>query len=195
MSFQQLSGPPSTSGSSSKVPIPRLDRRGEPPHRPGKSRDRVQRACLTCRARKVKCNGGFPKCANCDENQAPCVYVSSRKDKLKTLVLSWLRVGTYSRLTAYRATEQNQDMIRLLRDLREHSGGADRKKIEDMLSSVCCSDYLFWTKFAPLTFARFQKTLGITLQHKYYPRSQIQMTPRMNEAKRTFLLKWAQTET
>ncbi|KAF2709484.1 hypothetical protein K504DRAFT_481868 [Pleomassaria siparia CBS 279.74] len=114
MSFQNLGVP----GSSSKVPIPRLEKRGEPSYKSTKTRERVQRACLTCRARKVKCNGGQPTCSNCNENQAPCIYVSSRKDKLKT------------------AIEQNQDMIRLLRDLRERAVGTDRQKIEAMLVAV-----------------------------------------------------------
>src|SRR5437868_4902379 len=76
----------SSSARPTKVAIPRLERHGESSSRSGAgSRQRVQRACLTCRARKIKCNGGLPKCQNCLENPKPCVYVSSRKDRLKTL--------------------------------------------------------------------------------------------------------------
>ncbi|KAF2796102.1 hypothetical protein K505DRAFT_323615 [Melanomma pulvis-pyrius CBS 109.77] len=100
-----------------KVQIPRLERRGEP-SKAGKNKHRVSKACLHCRGRKVKCDGGQPTCANCRENKTTCEYSSSRQDKLKT------------------ATEQNQDMIRLLKDLRQRIGGADKKKIDDMLAAL-----------------------------------------------------------
>lgn len=45
-----------------------------------------------------------------------------------------LVMGPQCELTMYRATDQNQDMIRLLRDLRQRIGGPDKKKIEDMLA-------------------------------------------------------------
>ncbi|PVH92799.1 hypothetical protein DM02DRAFT_542863, partial [Periconia macrospinosa] len=48
--------------------------------------DRISRACLSCRARKIRCNGAQPTCNNCTDSESPCVYASSRKDRLKTLV-------------------------------------------------------------------------------------------------------------
>lgn len=87
MAFQQPHVPPGPSG---KLPIPRLDRPRDPPKKPAAPRQaRVPRACLSCRARKIKCNGAQPKCQNCTDNAAAaCVYAASRKDRLKTSVHS-----------------------------------------------------------------------------------------------------------
>jgi hypothetical protein len=46
----------------------------------------VSRACLSCRTRKIKCNGAQPTCQHCAENLIDCAYASSRKDRLKTSV-------------------------------------------------------------------------------------------------------------
>lgn len=85
MSSQQ---PQHTGGPSHhKVAIPRQDRRNEPPRKPSTIRQsRVSRACLSCRARKIRCNGAQPTCLNCKESVTDCVYASSRKDRLKTCV-------------------------------------------------------------------------------------------------------------
>ncbi|KAF2000680.1 hypothetical protein P154DRAFT_575736 [Amniculicola lignicola CBS 123094] len=117
MSFAS-SLPPLDGGVPAKVQIPRLERPGNAPSRSGGNRHRVQRACLSCRARKVKCNGRQPKCQNCAENAEPCVYISTRKDRLKT------------------ATEQNQDMLLLLRDLRISASDTNKSRIDDMLLGV-----------------------------------------------------------
>jgi hypothetical protein len=87
MSYPNLPASVSTSGSS-KLPIPRLHKqRSEPPRRPPVNRqNRVSRACLSCRSRKIKCNGQQPQCSNCSESATSCVYASSRKDRLKTCV-------------------------------------------------------------------------------------------------------------
>ncbi|OAG10556.1 uncharacterized protein CC84DRAFT_1161478 [Paraphaeosphaeria sporulosa] len=86
MAFQQPHVPLARPG---KLPIPRLDRPREPPKKPAAPRQaRVSRACLSCRARKIKCNGAQPKCQNCADNQGDCVYAASRKDRLKTSVNS-----------------------------------------------------------------------------------------------------------
>lgn len=70
------------------MPIPRLHKhRSEPPRKTiVNKQNRVSRACLSCRSRKIKCNGLRPQCSNCSENSVPCVYASSRKDRLKTCV-------------------------------------------------------------------------------------------------------------
>ncbi|KAF2476525.1 uncharacterized protein BDR25DRAFT_277719 [Lindgomyces ingoldianus] len=116
MSFGQNLG--SGMGPPSKVAIPRLERPGETSYRhSGTNRHRVQRACVTCRTRKVKCNGVQP-CQNCRDNDTACVYISSRKDRLRT------------------ATNQNQDMIKILKDLLERVGTVDRKRIESVLAGV-----------------------------------------------------------
>ncbi|KAF1913757.1 hypothetical protein BDU57DRAFT_455895 [Ampelomyces quisqualis] len=86
MSLSSTSAP----GGPPKVAIPKLpSKRNELFRKPGNSRpNRVTRACLTCRARKIKCNGAKPSCANCAETSTACVYSSSRKDRLKTFVYS-----------------------------------------------------------------------------------------------------------
>jgi hypothetical protein len=72
----------------SKVAIPKLvQKRPDAPRKAAVSRlNRVNRACLSCRSRKIKCNGARPSCFNCQDNGTTCVYASSRKDRLKTLV-------------------------------------------------------------------------------------------------------------
>ncbi|KAF1933945.1 uncharacterized protein M421DRAFT_414993 [Didymella exigua CBS 183.55] len=111
---------PASGSGSSKLPIPRLHKqRSEPPRKPPVIRqNRVSRACLSCRSRKIKCNGQQPRCLNCSENATSCVYASSRKDRLKT------------------ATTQNQDMITMLRDLRQHTSTERAARIDDLLASV-----------------------------------------------------------
>ncbi|KAF2753935.1 hypothetical protein EJ05DRAFT_160482 [Pseudovirgaria hyperparasitica] len=38
----------------------------------GKPRKRLAQACLTCREKKIKCDPGFPKCAQCTKSQRTC---------------------------------------------------------------------------------------------------------------------------
>ncbi|KAI8937846.1 hypothetical protein NX059_005536 [Plenodomus lindquistii] len=65
-----------------------------------------------------QCDGGTPRCSNCRDNAATCVYATSRKDRLRT------------------ATTHNQDMIALLRDLRTRASGEEQARIDDLLSNV-----------------------------------------------------------
>ncbi|KAK7188591.1 fungal specific transcription factor domain-containing protein [Paraphaeosphaeria sporulosa] len=116
MAFQQPHVPLARPG---KLPIPRLDRPREPPAKPAAPRQaRVSRACLSCRARKIKCNGAQPKCQNCADNQGDCVYAASRKDRLKT------------------ATEHNQDLLHLLQELRPGASPREKQKIDDILAAA-----------------------------------------------------------
>ncbi|KAL6712492.1 hypothetical protein ACN47E_000369 [Coniothyrium glycines] len=110
----------SIAGSSGpKIQIPRLPQKrteartlNVPVNRP----NRIGRACLTCRSRKVKCNGGVPCCSKCNETATHCVYVCGRKDRLRT------------------ATAQNQKMVVLLRELRSQVVGDSQRKIDDLLA-------------------------------------------------------------
>ncbi|PVH92276.1 hypothetical protein DM02DRAFT_544014 [Periconia macrospinosa] len=82
------SGASQTPGSDrlAKVAIPRLDRQPLhelPPKAPAAKRPRVSMACRRCRTRKVRCNGGKPTCANCQESSEPCVYDETRRNRLK----------------------------------------------------------------------------------------------------------------
>ncbi|KAF2735168.1 hypothetical protein EJ04DRAFT_576398 [Polyplosphaeria fusca] len=105
-------------GRASKVPIPRLERRNDPTRPVASGRQRVSRACLTCRARKIKCNGVQPRCQNCLDNAAPCIYAANRKDRLKT------------------ATDHNQGMIQLLKHLQRLVPEAEQARIEETLQAV-----------------------------------------------------------
>ncbi|KAL2844876.1 hypothetical protein BJX68DRAFT_137468 [Aspergillus pseudodeflectus] len=40
-------------------------------------RRRVRRACVSCRERKLKCSGRFPKCSRCEERGLACRYPDS----------------------------------------------------------------------------------------------------------------------
>lgn len=84
----------SGSDAARKVPIPRdQSRRYRPPARRTREvkEDRILRACTSCRARKVRCDGGQPNCRNCGNNERPCVYLESRKDRLKMFVAAVLK--------------------------------------------------------------------------------------------------------
>lgn len=84
----------STSGASqlpdadrpAKVAIPRLNRQQRhesPPKQSASRRPRVSVACRSCRTRKVRCNGGKPTCANCQESAELCVYDENRRNRLR----------------------------------------------------------------------------------------------------------------
>ncbi|KAL5400413.1 hypothetical protein PMIN03_012390 [Paraphaeosphaeria minitans] len=106
-------------GQPGKLPIPRLDRPKEPPKKLATPRQgRVSRACLSCRARKIKCNGAQPRCQNCVDNSWLCVYAASRKDRLKT------------------ATEHIQDLVCLLQELRPGASSQEKEKIDDILAGA-----------------------------------------------------------
>ncbi|KAF1951687.1 hypothetical protein CC80DRAFT_191676 [Byssothecium circinans] len=101
------------------VSIPRLERRDEPPRKQARSRlDRVPRACLSCRARKIRCNGEQPSCKHCRDSESQCIYASSRKDRLKV------------------ATEHNEEMLQFLKSLRADVGDVERMKIDQLLADV-----------------------------------------------------------
>jgi Fungal Zn(2)-Cys(6) binuclear cluster domain len=123
----------------SKVPIPRIEtrryhqvsRRAAPPHR-----DRVLIACTNCRERKVRCDGGQPQCQNCLDSTRQCVYLESRKSRLKTLVTLLNDLAIQS-LTVRSATKQNQEMVNLLKQLKDSATEGVKQQIEDMLDHVC----------------------------------------------------------
>lgn len=41
------------------------------------------RACLSCRTRHLRCDGGSPRCVRCTESGSDCAYVQSRRGKKK----------------------------------------------------------------------------------------------------------------
>lgn len=105
----------SHSGPLPKVPIPRLEKptHGEGPS--GTKPSRVLKACVGCRARKVRCNGERPRCQNCLGNEEPCIYTENRKDRLKI------------------ANERNDVLVDFLKNL-QHSLSAEKSlQIEDLL--------------------------------------------------------------
>ncbi|XTI86415.1 hypothetical protein V2W45_1329248 [Cenococcum geophilum] len=94
--------------SASKVAIPRLGHdRKSPQNRHGKSRAR--KACDNCRKRKV------------------------RRDCLKEFVSRTLGIAS---LIPSRATEQNSELIALLKDLATHVDDGGKKKIDELFNSL-----------------------------------------------------------
>lgn len=83
---------PSESNRPAKVAIPPLRRpsgRKQPPRAPRTDKlPRVQVACVSCRARKVRCNGGQPRCQTCLVTDETCIYRQSRKNRFKTSAAS-----------------------------------------------------------------------------------------------------------
>ncbi|KAF2647339.1 hypothetical protein K491DRAFT_784785 [Lophiostoma macrostomum CBS 122681] len=109
--------PPASSGRA-KVAIPRLERSAQPSARSDERRPRVRRACVSCRNRKIKCSGGQPRCQNCLDDPLPCIYPSSRRDRLKTM------------------TGHNHDMVQLLNDIKDIVPAAVKDRIEQTLQDV-----------------------------------------------------------
>lgn len=121
----------------SKVPIPPLKRRRDDEAQPrgshSQGRPKVSRACMSCRARKVKCDGEKPRCQNCLNN---CVYIQGRQDRLTMSVRSLMATGIYI-LTASRATAHNQNLISFLKRLRGQVAEEHRLQIDELLREVC----------------------------------------------------------
>ncbi|KZW00891.1 hypothetical protein EXIGLDRAFT_603573 [Exidia glandulosa HHB12029] len=66
-----ISSPTSLGGpSSASVPLAP----DQPPTTQGKARTRVYVACLQCRSRKIRCDGGKPTCHNCTRRSSECKY-------------------------------------------------------------------------------------------------------------------------
>ncbi|KAJ9282335.1 transcriptional regulator family: Fungal Specific TF [Paecilomyces variotii] len=68
--------------SRSKIPIPRLHTRSESlsDHTPPQRR-RASRACQSCRARKAKCDEGWPACGQCKDSHVQCVYTGGKREE------------------------------------------------------------------------------------------------------------------
>ncbi|CAI6338157.1 unnamed protein product [Periconia digitata] len=109
-------------GLPSKVAIPRLARQPDDDKTPGQRRSnrtpRVSMACTGCRARKIRCNGAQPRCQNCLAADQSCSYPQGRRDRFKI------------------STQQNQDMIAMLEDLKGRATEHDRELINDLLAQV-----------------------------------------------------------
>ncbi|KAF2653038.1 hypothetical protein K491DRAFT_718355 [Lophiostoma macrostomum CBS 122681] len=101
---------------SRKVAIPRLER-AQPERKATAPKSRAQTACTQCRKRKVRCTGETPRCKHCIEQDVECVYPRARQDRLRA------------------ATEQNQQLVNLLKDLSTRVDDADRLRIDEVLAS------------------------------------------------------------
>lgn len=49
----------------------------------GKPRKHIRRACLECRKRHIRCDGGLPVCIKCHDNNRSCHYVESHRGGLR----------------------------------------------------------------------------------------------------------------
>ena len=78
-----------------------------------------------------------PQCQNCLAADQPCFYLPGRRDRLKTCATSLKQCNDAKILIANRSTEQNQDMIAMLKDLKDRVTEQDRQLISDLLAQVC----------------------------------------------------------
>lgn len=80
-----------------RVPIPRLPNRHQ-----GSKTSRTARACEECRARKTKCDGNKPTCAQCTSaGLEKCVYSQSKQDRERQQLES-----------AYREVDRYKELLR-----------------------------------------------------------------------------------
>jgi len=63
----------------------------------------------------------------------PCIYSQVRRDCLKEFVSRTLGIAS---LIPSRATEQNSELIALLKDLATHVDDGGKKKIDELFNSV-----------------------------------------------------------
>lgn len=73
---------------------------------------------MNCRSKKIKCSGDESRCNECVKTGGECVYVQSRRDRLKII------------------TEQNEVLIELLKDLSARVGEEERDRIMVVLDRV-----------------------------------------------------------
>ncbi|KAF2009608.1 hypothetical protein BU24DRAFT_79233 [Aaosphaeria arxii CBS 175.79] len=114
MSEQSPAGPSTTTDNGSKVAIPRLSSFVKP----SKEDRRTTVACTACRKHKIRCSGDYPQCQSCHSAGRDCVYMYTRRDRLKMV------------------TQQNAMMTDLLRDLRVRTNPEDTARIDQALHSV-----------------------------------------------------------
>ncbi|KAF2019938.1 hypothetical protein BU24DRAFT_129893 [Aaosphaeria arxii CBS 175.79] len=103
-----------------KVPIPRLNNRRRPSDNNAAAaveKPRAARACLGCRQLKMKCSGEV-RCQRCAAGGKPCVYPQARKERIRSVA------------------DQNEHMLRLMRDLRGRVAEDDRLQIEELLERI-----------------------------------------------------------
>ncbi|KIJ54399.1 hypothetical protein M422DRAFT_222008 [Sphaerobolus stellatus SS14] len=66
-----------------ELPLVKLGPNGlaedQPPTAQGRMRTRVYVACLQCRSRKIRCDGGKPKCQKCSRRSSECSYDTAPK--------------------------------------------------------------------------------------------------------------------
>ncbi|CAI6342375.1 unnamed protein product [Periconia digitata] len=80
--------------------------------------DRILRACIRCRTRKVRCPGERPCCRRCGNGGVECVYTDTRRDRLKD------------------TTGQNRQLIALLGDVSLRASDGDRERIDELLDLI-----------------------------------------------------------
>ncbi|KAK7178540.1 fungal specific transcription factor [Paraphaeosphaeria sporulosa] len=79
-----------------KVAVPRLPRYDHDSRSPQNERSghRVQKACNNCRKRKVRCTGEQPHCQKCVDQHMSCLYLQTRRDRLKEFVCRTPRIAS-----------------------------------------------------------------------------------------------------
>ncbi|KAH7111284.1 hypothetical protein B0J11DRAFT_193890 [Dendryphion nanum] len=104
-----------------KVAIPRLGKRNNRNERSLHNlhgRPRVGKACNNCHNHKVKCTGEQPCCQKCVQQNLPCLYSRSRKDRLSMV------------------TKQNSRLITFLIDLKDRVHDREKQHINAFLDSL-----------------------------------------------------------
>lgn len=79
-------------------------------------RDRVAKACATCRKKKIKCNGEQP-CAHCLNIKIPCEYPSNKPRKSRTKALLDVITNRLDRLES------------LMQQIADRVGGLDSRNV------------------------------------------------------------------
>lgn len=79
-------------------------------------RDRVAKACATCRKKKIKCNGEQP-CAHCSNIKIPCEYPSNKPRKSRTKALLDVITNRLDRLES------------LMQQIADRVGGLDSRNV------------------------------------------------------------------
>ena len=93
----------------------------------------VPLACVICRERHLKCDGGTPSCSRCIDSKQKCYYVQSRR--------------------GHRPAKKRQHSEDLADKNSETNTGSSSVSAEDYLAQVCSTFKLFEHKLIPQSLA------------------------------------------
>jgi hypothetical protein len=100
---------------------------------------RSARACEPCRQRKVKCDGGWPKCRKCREHVLSCTYIDIKRirDQKQLGVLS-RKVERYEKLLGQLENDLDPETTKGIRKALSVRNSCGRRELNPRANGVGC---------------------------------------------------------